>query len=81
MPKMVQIRNVPDDLHRAIKQRALDEGTSMSELLLRWAERELARPSRAEVLARWAAREPTGEAIDWAAIIREGREEQDAKWS
>lgn len=32
--KMIQIRNVPDDLHRALKERAAREGTTMSKLLL-----------------------------------------------
>ena len=51
----VQIRNVPPDLHRALKRRALDEGLSLSDYLLRVMEREASRPTRREVLARLAA--------------------------
>jgi plasmid stability protein len=34
MPKMVQIRNVPDDLHRTLKIRAAELGMSLSDYLL-----------------------------------------------
>lgn len=80
MPKMVQIRNVPDDLHRAIKQRALDEGTSMSDLLLRWAAREVARPTGRDLAERLRRRSEhaRGAEVDWAAVVREGRDE---RWS
>ena len=40
MSKMIQIRNVPDDLHRKLKIRAAEQGLSLSEYLLRMAERE-----------------------------------------
>lgn len=35
MSKMIQIRNVPDHLHREIKSRAARAGMSLSEFLLR----------------------------------------------
>ena len=34
MSSMIQIRNVPDDLHRRMKARAALEGKSLSEYLL-----------------------------------------------
>ena len=34
MPSMIQIRNVPDDLHRRLKSRAALEGMSLSDYLL-----------------------------------------------
>ena len=34
MSKMIQIRNVPDDIHRALKARSALAGKSMSELIL-----------------------------------------------
>ena len=34
MSKMVQIRNVPDDLHRKLKIRAIQAGKSLSDYLL-----------------------------------------------
>ncbi|MGE4425292.1 MAG: hypothetical protein AB7G37_02435 [Solirubrobacteraceae bacterium] len=32
---MIQVRNVPDDLHRALRARAHQEGTTLSELIAR----------------------------------------------
>ena len=49
MPKMIQIRNVPDDLHRRLKVRAAEKGLSLSDYLLRMAEREVGRPTIAEL--------------------------------
>jgi plasmid stability protein len=42
MSKMVQIRNVPDSLHRKLKARAADSGQTLSDYLL--AELEVWRP-------------------------------------
>ena len=47
---MIQIRNVPDSLHRRLKSRAAIEGLSMSRYILREMEKALARPSRRELL-------------------------------
>lgn len=58
--KMLQIRNVPDDLHRALKARAAREGTTMSELVLRELPRVAHRPSSEQVLARIRRRAPVG---------------------
>jgi hypothetical protein len=52
MSKMIQIRNVPDDLHRRLKARAAQEGMSLSDYLLRMAEREAGRVSIAELSER-----------------------------
>ena len=35
MPKMIQIRHVPDALHRKLKMRAAMQGTSLSEYLMK----------------------------------------------
>ena len=53
---MVQIRNVPVDLHRRLKARAALEGMSMSDYILREVGKALERPTRQEVLARLRAR-------------------------
>lgn len=54
MSTMLQIRNVPDDVHRKLKARAAMEGISMSELALREIKRAIERPCRTEVLERIA---------------------------
>jgi plasmid stability protein len=73
---MVQVRNVPDDLHRKLKSRAALSGMSISEYLLREIERVLERPTREELLQRLQSRdqvelrEGTASAV---AAEREGR--------
>ncbi len=58
MAKMLQIRNVPDDLHRRPKARSALAGMSMSEHVLREIRRSLTRPTRDEVFARIAELPP-----------------------
>lgn len=47
---MVQIRNVPDELHATLRRRAKAAGTSLSEYLLRELRDLAASPSLDEVL-------------------------------
>ncbi|MCW2995332.1 MAG: hypothetical protein JWQ18_2827 [Conexibacter sp.] len=56
--KMLQVRNVPDDLHRALKERAAREGTTMSELVLRELPRLAHKPTPETVAARIRGRAP-----------------------
>jgi plasmid stability protein len=53
---MVQIRSVPNDLHRRLKVRAAMEGISMSEYVLREIRKALDRPMRQEIIERLRAR-------------------------
>jgi plasmid stability protein len=73
--KMLQIRNVPDELHRALKERAAREGTTMSELVLRELPRLAHKPSPEQVLARIRQRTPVGGPAA-AELIRRGRAER-----
>jgi len=52
MSSMVQVRNVPESLHRRLKARAAIEGLSMSDYVLRELRKALERPTRDEVLER-----------------------------
>ena len=52
MSSMVQVRNVPVELHRRLKARAAIEGLSMSDYILRELRKALERPTREEVLER-----------------------------
>lgn len=47
---MIQVRNVPEDLHRRLKERGAREGVTLSELA-----RSMERPTRRELLDRLAA--------------------------
>jgi antitoxin FitA len=47
MSKMIQVRNVPDDVHRVLKVRAAEEGLSLSDYVKRDLE-ELAKQATVE---------------------------------
>jgi plasmid stability protein len=73
---MVQIRNVPDEIHRRLKARAALAGLSISEYLLHDIERSLERPTRAELLDRLNRRsrvEPVEPVAAAVTAEREGR--------
>lgn len=71
---MVQIRNVPADVHRRLKARAAIEGMSMSDYVLREIGKALDRPTRREMLERLRA-QPTRRLRPSAAeIIRSERD-------
>ena len=74
MSKMIQIRNVPDELHREVKVRAARAGMSLSEYLLREVRRITEEPPVEEILARIAAREPVHLSESPAEVIRAERE-------
>jgi antitoxin FitA len=59
MSTMIQIRNVPDVLHRKLKSRAALAGMSLSDYLLREIRQVAEQPTLEEMLARLQRREPT----------------------
>lgn len=71
--RAVQIRSVPDRVHRRLKSRAQESGMSLSEFLLKELELIAARPSREEMLARLRALEPVTLSQSVADIIAEER--------
>jgi plasmid stability protein len=73
MSKMIQIRNVPDVLHRRIKSRAALEGLSLSDFLLKEIQQLAERPTLKELAARLATRTPVQYKISPAQILREER--------
>ena len=56
MPKAIQIRGVPDDVHRTLRERAARVGQSLSNYLLDEVTRIAARPPVADTLARAGTR-------------------------
>ena len=74
MPKMIRIRNVPDEVHREVKARAARAGMSLSDYLLREAERIVSLPPVEEVLARIAALPETELSESPAEAVRAIRE-------
>lgn len=74
MSVMVQIRNVPVDLHRQLKARAALEGMSLSDYLLREVRSAVERPSVEEIRQRLAGRAPVRPRTAPAAAVRAERE-------
>jgi len=74
MSKMIQLRNVPDALHRKLKARAAAEGMSLSDYLIRVAKREAERPSLREFRERWETLPVLELSVSPTQIIREERD-------
>jgi len=72
--RMIQIRNVPTELHRALKARAALEGRSMSELLLEQMTAWLALPTELELREQLRDAEPFEMTESSAALIRRERD-------
>lgn len=70
---MIQIRNVPDGLHRRLKARAALEGVSMSLFVLREIERALSRPSRRELIETIRGQPEVELDLSPAQVLREER--------
>jgi antitoxin FitA len=74
MPKMIQIRNVPDSLHRTLKARAALSGTSLSEYLLEEIRREAQRPTLQELRERLKQRTSVSPRLTPAEAVRAERD-------
>jgi antitoxin FitA len=74
MSKMIQIRNVPDELHRKLKVRAAERGTSLSDYLLAEVQELADRPTVAELMDRLATEDPVDVDEPPEATIRRLRE-------
>lgn len=74
MPTMIQLRNVPDDLHRKLKARAALAGMSLSDYLLREIRDVAERPTIAELRARLARRTPVRPKLAPANAVRAERD-------
>lgn len=76
MIRMLQIRNVPEELHRQLKARAALEGLSLSDYLLEELRRAAAVPTAREIRERLLQREPVEvheSIVDALRAEREGR--------
>ncbi len=74
MSKMIQLRNVPDALHRSLKARAAMEGMSLSDYLLMEMKEIAERPTLAELRERLHRRKPVTAQLDTARLVREERD-------
>jgi antitoxin FitA len=76
MPTMIQIRNVPDPLHRRLKSRAALAGMSLSDYLLNEIQEMAERPTRDELRARLASRPGVMPSVAPAEAVRAERDRQ-----
>ena len=74
MPKLLQVREVPDAVHRTLKVRAAQAGTSLSEYVRAELELIASRPTPEELRTRLASRAPAGVGESATEIIRRHRD-------
>jgi plasmid stability protein len=76
----IQVKDVPEELHEALRRRALEHGMTMADYVLDLLRRDLGLPSRREWFERLATREPVnlrpGEAAEAIHAERAEREAQ-----
>jgi len=74
----IQVKNVPSDVHRRLRERAHSEGITLSQYVLATLERDLVVPSTREWLDS-LSRDPAIEVEpgEVARLIREARDERD----
>lgn len=74
MPKMIQLRNVPNVLHRKLKARTAMAGMSLSDYLLGEIKEIAERPTLAEFRERLHQRKSVTAQLDTARMVREERD-------
>ena len=74
MSRTIQIRNVPEEVHRTLRSRAAAAGVSLSDYLLGEIVRVAERPPVADVLARAASRHGGADADAIVDAVRSGRD-------
>jgi plasmid stability protein len=74
MSKVLQVRDVPDDVHRALRIRAAAQGMSLSAYALQALTEVASRPEASDVLRRAGERAGGVRTADIVATIREARE-------
>jgi len=74
MSKMIQIRDVPEQVHSTLKARAAKEGMSLSDFIKRELERTVERPTMREWLDFTQRAKPIRAKQSAAQIVRELRD-------
>jgi antitoxin FitA len=74
MSKMIQLRHVPDALHRRLKARAALSGLPLSDFLIREVRKIADHPSAEEMAERLRQRAPYAGKADPTALIRAERD-------
>src|SRR2546427_8807642 len=79
--KMIQVRDVPDRLHRELVRRAKARRQTLTDYIQQLLEREVAHPPVDELLARIARHRPVKLPMSPAALIRADRRAREERWA
>jgi antitoxin FitA len=74
MARMIQVRNVPDNLHRTLKAKAAMAGMSLSDFLLAEIRHLAERPTIAELRERLRRRSSVAVGVSAAEAVRRERD-------
>jgi antitoxin FitA len=74
MPKMIQLRHVPDSLHRQLKARAAMAGLPLSDFLVREVRKIAEQPTPEEMRDRLRQREPYRGKLSPTEVLRKERD-------
>jgi plasmid stability protein len=74
MSKMIQVRDVPEQVHSTLKARAAREGMSLSDFIKRELERTVERPTMREWLELTGRAKPIAAKRSAAQVVREMRD-------
>lgn len=77
MSKIIQVRNVPDQVHHRLTVRAAEQRKSLSDLVLGELEEIASRPTMSEMLERLEGREPVKLDRPISEVIDKVRKERD----
>ncbi len=73
---MIQVRDVPEQVHRTLKARAAREGMSLSDFIKRELEQAAERPTMREWLEQTARAKPISRGRSAAQMVRELRDKR-----
>lgn len=76
MAKVIQVRNVPDDVHATLREQAAAAGVSLSEYVLAELVEVAGRSTNAQILMRAALRQGGASREEIVAAVRSGRDER-----
>ncbi|MBA3800787.1 MAG: hypothetical protein M3446_08750 [Actinomycetota bacterium] len=76
MSRVIQVRNVPDEVHTSLREQASAAGVSLSEYVLAELVQVAGRSTNAQILLRAAQREGGFSREEIVAAVRSGRDQR-----
>jgi antitoxin FitA len=75
----IQVKNVPDEVHRVLKHRAVEEGQSLQEYLLAKLTEDTSKPTMKEWIRRIESRPDSGARVSFDEVVQIIREDRDSR--